>query len=135
MPFQGPAGYEPAGLIRLPDREADWNGAGQCFRSLQHRHWTIQFPHGWTDACGGPFRRSLDSEGLLAVPHGFVQSCSARWARQAMATAATTRCCGVWRARTQKPSTPTVARCALTRSGEPVTAAQWHAPSRIRSRG
>ena len=67
MPFQGPAGYEPAGLIRYCLRpEADWNGAGQCLRSLQHRHWSIQFPHGRTDACSGRFVAALDRDGLLA---------------------------------------------------------------------
>jgi hypothetical protein len=41
----GPAGYEPAGLIRLPHAgahpstgEADCNSACQCFRFVQHRH-------------------------------------------------------------------------------------------------
>jgi hypothetical protein len=38
------------GSFILASTGADWNGAGQCLRSLQHRHWSIQLPHRWTDA-------------------------------------------------------------------------------------
>jgi Serine dehydratase beta chain len=48
--------------------EADWNGAGQCLRFVQHRHWALQFPHGWTDACSGPFRRHIGARGS-SRPH------------------------------------------------------------------
>jgi hypothetical protein len=71
----GPAGYEPAGLVRCAaNREADW--------------------------AGGP-------------------SCSAHLARPATAAAATTQCCGGWKAKIQKPSIPPAARSERTISGLP----------------
>ena len=58
MPFQALPGMSRQGSY-VPTTEADWNGAGQCFRFVQHRHRPFKFPHGRTDACGRPFCRPL----------------------------------------------------------------------------
>ena len=55
----------------------------------------------------GRFVAALDRRRpAAAYDPGAAQSCSAHWARPGTVTAATTRCCGVWRARSPRPSTP-----------------------------
>ena len=95
MPFQGPAGYEPAGLIRFPPLRQTGTVPVSVFDlfsigigpSSSHTVGPMRaagrFVASWTVKVFSPVRR------------GFVQSCLARLARQAMVTAATTRCSGV----------------------------------------
>ena len=102
VPFQGPAGYEPAGLKTFPSTEADWNCAGQCFRLFSIGIGPSSSHTVGPMRAAGRFVAHLDSDGLLAhTTRVRSESCSARSARPAMVTAATTRCSGVWRARTE----------------------------------